>query len=164
MNRRIEAFSRESSPAAMSSKHLVSIFTKLESFRGAGEKVRGLLTSVLNEGGSHGDFLVEHYAATKEYKDDFASRTAVIVIDARQTRTLITPERRDKNVDHWDELRTLTDSFTFPKGAVLIVVYGDERSRQLKDDAFIAKPWLATWKYNDAIAYDLAVRKRCFTI
>ncbi|XP_070533627.1 uncharacterized protein [Ptychodera flava] len=148
----------------MSSKHLVAVATKLESFRQAGKRVKELLASILGDEEDRRDFLVEDYAAAKEYKDDFASRTAVIAIDARQTRTLITPERRDKNVDHWDELRTLTDSFTLPKGAVLVVIYGDERSRQLEDDALISKEWMATWKYNDGIAYDLAARKRCFTV
>ncbi|XP_070533631.1 uncharacterized protein [Ptychodera flava] len=148
----------------MSSKHLVAVATKLESFRKAGESIKELLSSVLGDEEDRRDFLVEDYAATKKYKDDLASRTAVIVIDARQTRTLITPERRDKNVDHWDELSTLTDSFTLPKGAILVVVYGDEKSRQLEDGALISKQWLDTWKYNDGITYDLAVRKRCFTV
>ncbi|XP_077990472.1 uncharacterized protein LOC144444806 isoform X2 [Glandiceps talaboti] len=95
----------------------------------------------------------------------YCTVTAVVVLDAcaRQTRFLITPECRDPNVDHWDELQEL-ENITKPKGSIFVIVYGDDSSRNLSDTKLVADKWLSIWRYNDEKAFMLATKRRCFTI
>ncbi|XP_070533652.1 uncharacterized protein [Ptychodera flava] len=143
----------------MENKKRIVVFTKLESFRNAAEKVKQKLQDVF-----HGDVQILSHTDSNRNTCNLESVTAVVVIDARQTRTLITPERRDRNVDHWDELHMLSTTVTDPRDSILIVIYGDEASRYLTEDEYVADRWKTTWKYNDDIAYHLTSNQRCFTI
>ncbi|XP_070543412.1 uncharacterized protein [Ptychodera flava] len=136
----------------------VAIYTKLEIFKTAGDKVRDLLRTVLE----HSGVQVVLYKDWEKASENVPV-TVMVVIDARQTRTLITPDRGDRNVDHVDELRKL-ESETSPKGSILIVIYGDEHSFNLREEEHVAKHWLQSWKFNDTKAYDLAMKGRCFSI
>ncbi|XP_070541678.1 uncharacterized protein [Ptychodera flava] len=136
----------------------VAIYTKLESYKTAGDKVRDLLRTVLENSG----------VEVVPYKDwgkgsENVPVTVMVVIDARQARTLITPERGHRNVDHVEELAKL-ERETSPKGSILIVIYGDEYSKELSDGEYLAKQWLQSWKFNDNTAHDLALKGRCFSI
>ncbi|XP_070533655.1 uncharacterized protein [Ptychodera flava] len=144
-------------------KRKVLIFSKLESFRRAAQDVRHLIENIFENDQS--------FEITSDVKrnrtaedDDSNTVTAVVVIDARQTRTLITPERRDRNVDHWDELHMLSTTVTNPRDSILLVIYGDERSRELNNSDLVAPTWLTTWRYNDEIAFSLTCNQRCFSI
>ncbi|XP_077990640.1 uncharacterized protein LOC144444963 [Glandiceps talaboti] len=132
----------------------VYTFAKLHSFKKAEEHVTELLRRVLGQTG----VIIENFTTPSKVKDvHFVAMTAVVVIDARQTRTLITPERRDPNVDHWNELDMLTSKVTKPPGSVLIIIYGDEKSEDLAE-GLITNNWLTIWKFNDVNAYSWAQR------
>nr|XP_002736026.1 PREDICTED: uncharacterized protein LOC100379020 [Saccoglossus kowalevskii] len=145
----------------MGSLHRLYVFTKLHSFQLAADKIRLQLEQI-----THG-ISVEHYQSG-DYADISTGTdggtvvTAVIVIDARQTRALITPSQRDHNVDHWDELSMLMAKVTRPKGSFLIVIYGDEESRNLAE--LVSKDWLTTWEYSDENTLCLAAKGRVFTV
>ncbi|XP_070533650.1 uncharacterized protein [Ptychodera flava] len=136
--------------------HRVLVFHKLESFRGAAANVKSLLEDLKLE-----DVVINDYSASYSRWAPIEFTTVVVVIDARQTRTLITPERRDANVDHWAELNDIWNNVT---KSILLVVYGDEQSKFLEENKTIARSWMTTWKFNDENAYKLAKKKRCFTI
>ncbi|XP_077990395.1 uncharacterized protein LOC144444744 [Glandiceps talaboti] len=142
----------------MATTQKVLVYHKLESFRGAGDKVKSLLKEILPD-----NIAIENYSSAHEQYRHTGCTTAVVVIDARQTRTLLTPDRRDPNVDHWAELDMLSE-ITKPAGSILVAVYGDEGSKQLEDNRLIAKSWLTIWNFNDRLAYDLAHKGRCFSI
>ncbi|XP_070533742.1 uncharacterized protein [Ptychodera flava] len=142
-----------------SGKHRLFVFSKLESFAKARDEVNKLLKECLRE---RPDVDVTDYHGSavgvgKKYK----TITAAVVIDKRQTRCLITPSRRDRNVDHWDELRTLYRQ-TIPHGSILLFIYGDDWSKD--EDTMVSKKWFDIWRYNDTTAYELAFRSRCFTL
>ncbi|XP_077990756.1 uncharacterized protein LOC144445078 [Glandiceps talaboti] len=145
----------------------VLVFSKLASFHGAADNVRKELGKMLNDSETD-TFKVEPFQQSNTSDDLYKlykSVTAVVVIDARQTRTLITPERRDKNVDHWDELHMLCSKYTKPQGSVLVVIYGDEWSKALDERKLVAKNWITIWKFNDTtVCHDLADKERCFSI
>ncbi|XP_077990122.1 uncharacterized protein LOC144444546 isoform X1 [Glandiceps talaboti] len=149
----------------MAVQHRLLVFTKLESFHTAGEEVTKLLKDILDtETGEGSDVVVERYDHKKgnDTGRGFSSTSVVVVIDARQTRTLITPERRDPNVDHWNELAMLTSDVTKPKGSILLVIYGDDG--HLDDQSLISPQWLRIWKFNDTTAFTLAQNGRCLSI
>ncbi|XP_070541640.1 uncharacterized protein [Ptychodera flava] len=137
---------------------IVAIYTKLESFKTAGDRVRDLLRTLLEHSGVE-VVLYKDWIKTSEN----VHVTVMVVIDARQTRTYITPERGDRNVDHVAELAKL-ERETSPKGSILIVIYGDEYSLNLSEEEHVAKHWLQSWKFNDTTAYELALKGRCFSI
>ncbi|XP_070533666.1 uncharacterized protein [Ptychodera flava] len=152
-------------------KQILCVSTKLQSYKTAQEEVKTLLGEVVDSN----DVDIVIHDDKKQYGDALAV-TAIVVIDVRQTRTLITPSRRDQNVDHWDELRDLTTGITDPPGSVLIFLYGDEKSKQLEDERSkgkdeqlneslpVCENWMTTWKYNDECAYAIAQRKRVFSL
>ncbi|XP_070533646.1 uncharacterized protein [Ptychodera flava] len=139
-------------------KHKVLVYHKLESFRHAVVRVKSLLEDLKLKGVDISDYSTSY--------EDWATVepiTVVVVIDARQTRTLVTPQRRDATVDHWAELREISSNVT---DSILLVVYGDENSKssKLEDNKTIARNWLTSWKFSDDIAYKLAEKNRCFTV
>ncbi|XP_077990123.1 uncharacterized protein LOC144444546 isoform X2 [Glandiceps talaboti] len=147
----------------MALQHRLLVFTKLQSYQTAGEEVTNLIRNTLCEGSN---VVVETFRANRGQGNGqhFLSTSAIVVIDARQTRSLITPERRDANVDHWDELVMLTEKVTKPKGSILVVIYGDEWSKDLGDQSLISSRWMRIWEYNDTTAFRLANQKRCFSL
>ncbi|XP_070533571.1 uncharacterized protein [Ptychodera flava] len=141
------------------SKDAVILFSKLLSFQKAKCEVNSQLNEIIGK-----DQIVEIMEDNKKtYQTcDYRTVTAVVVIDARQTRTLITPSRRDANVDHWDELERL-ESVTKPKGSILLVIYGDEASKRM-ENKLVADKWLTVWKFNDEHATMFVKKNRCFTL
>ncbi|XP_077990223.1 uncharacterized protein LOC144444612 [Glandiceps talaboti] len=99
-------------------KHLMYIYSKIESFNSAAATVRRSITDMINGDGDLKDNVevLDYDGVNQRPLDSAYTVTAVVVIDSRQTRTLITPERRDPNVDHWDDLNMLYREKTKPKG------------------------------------------------
>ncbi|XP_070533667.1 uncharacterized protein [Ptychodera flava] len=140
-------------------KQVLCVYTKLQSYKTAQEKVKKLLGEVVDQ---HDVDIVIH-DDKKQYGDALAV-TAIVVIDVRQTRTLITPSRRDRNVDHWDELKNLTTGITDPPGSVLIFLCGDDQPKHMDKSLLVGGKWMTSWKFNDERAYAIAQRKRVFSL
>ncbi|XP_070571198.1 uncharacterized protein [Ptychodera flava] len=158
----------------MAEKHRLFVFAKLKSFQKAAEEdVKGLLNAVVarNENlrgkvtvgsfrrsGTLGGSQSGHSAC-----DGFTTSTAVVVIDARQSRVCLAPHKRDRNIDHRQELAMLSRTATKPKGSILVVIYGDSKSKDLGDE-FIADKWPKQWKHRDRFAWKLAQDRRIFSV
>ncbi|XP_077990195.1 uncharacterized protein LOC144444589 [Glandiceps talaboti] len=147
-------------------KHKIVLFSKLQSYNVAEEKVQHLLEEAVLDDNYMRECVIEKYSEKPVYSDTllFTTVTAVVVIDARQSRTLVTPQRRDKNVDHWDELDMLNCSITKPNGSLFIVIYGDEQSKTLDRNKTFADYWSREWRFEDENASQLAQTGRVFTI
>ncbi|XP_077990647.1 uncharacterized protein LOC144444971 [Glandiceps talaboti] len=148
-------------------KHKILVFSKLDSFTTAKDKVQKQIEGIVAERVGyfqHGVEVVNCNQNESLYVANLRTATAVVVIDARQTRTLVTPYRRDPNVDHWSELDMLYRNKTKPKGSILLVIYGDEMSKNLDSRQLLADQWKSVWKYNDERASCLADKNRCFSI
>ncbi|XP_070533664.1 uncharacterized protein [Ptychodera flava] len=142
------------------SKQKIITYAKLQSFGNAELKITELLRGLLPED----DVIIEKSESGKKPSLDAIGQTAAVVIDARQTRTLVTPERRDRNVDHWDELDIVSSKCTIPPGSSLIFIYGDEHSKNLEEGKIIADKWLTAWKFGDVHACSLAQNNRIFSL
>ncbi|XP_077990645.1 uncharacterized protein LOC144444970 [Glandiceps talaboti] len=148
-------------------KHKILVFSKLDSFTAARGEVQKQIEGIVAERDGyfqHGVEVVNCNQNESLYVANLRTVTAVVVIDARQTRTLVTPYRRHPNVDHWSELDMLYRNKTKPKGSILLVIYGDEMSKNLDSRQLLADQWKSVWKYNDERASCLADKNRCFSI
>ncbi|XP_070534104.1 uncharacterized protein [Ptychodera flava] len=146
--------------------HKILVYSKLVSFNTAKEAVIANLQKQIIDEDKYlrGTVEVADYGGYQQSQSvQLCTITVVVVIDARQTRTLVTPHRRDKHVDHWDELDMLQNNVTKPKGSIILVIYGDEESKNLEED-LVADRWRLVWKFNDVFALDLVNKNRCFTI
>ncbi|XP_070569446.1 restin homolog [Ptychodera flava] len=135
-------------------KARVVIFSKLESFKPAAAEVHKQLCALFQKSGVEVVFYEDYKKASENVPVTF-----MVVIDSRQTRTLITPERGDRNVDHVVELAKL-EKETSPKGNNLFISH----SKELGEEEHVAKQWIQSWKFNDTTAYDLVLKGRCFSI
>ncbi|XP_070533663.1 uncharacterized protein [Ptychodera flava] len=142
-------------------KQVLRVFTKLESFKGARDKVIEILQN--SDLDPRKIDIQSHELSWTQQDYDGIGNTSMVVIDARQTRTLITPERRDDNVDHWNELKKL-QAMSKPPGSILVIIYGDEHSKNLPEDQLLASTWETLWKFNDPVAYSLAEKGVCFSL
>ncbi|XP_077989750.1 uncharacterized protein LOC144444207 [Glandiceps talaboti] len=144
-------------------KQALRVFTKLESFKKAGDEVLKLLKDIVDE--QKVEVSVRHADTESmvQSQERFVTETEVVVIDARQTRSLVTPERRDRNVDHWNELQWLYDKAK-PQGSILVLIYGDKDSKKLEAGQLLSKTWKTTWKFNDVIAFEQAQKGLCLSI
>ncbi|XP_070534026.1 uncharacterized protein [Ptychodera flava] len=149
-------------------KHKIVLYSKLKTSYHAQDKVQQLLEEILLEDHYMVECVIEKYNEKPVYSDAmrFAATTAIVVLDARQTRVLITPVdgRRDKTVDLWDELDSLNCNLTEPKGSILLVIYGDKFSTTLEKTKLMADKWLNVWLHSDPIANNFAQRGRCLTL
>ncbi|XP_077998610.1 uncharacterized protein LOC144451596 isoform X2 [Glandiceps talaboti] len=135
----------------------IYVFAKLETFRKARNDVLKQLGDVFKQ---CKDVTVADY---EDYnaKDvaDAKTVTVVAVLDKRQTRCLITPSRRDANIDHWDDFKEFYTK-TKPHGSILVVIYGDE----LSGTGVVDDSWSKIWRFNDQNAYELTLKDRCFSL
>ncbi|XP_077989881.1 uncharacterized protein LOC144444343 [Glandiceps talaboti] len=153
-------------PTHQKRKNIIYTYWKLKSFEQASADVQQSISDVVNDDDDLKDTVevLDYDGVNQRTLDSAYTVTAIVVIDSRQTRTLITPERRDPNVDHWDELNMLYREKTKPKGSILIMIYGDEWSKDLPGKELVAKSWQTVWKFNDETALSLVAKNRCFSI
>ncbi|XP_077990306.1 uncharacterized protein LOC144444675 [Glandiceps talaboti] len=160
-------------------KHTVYVFAKLQSFQSAALEVKKILTEMLDsdifevemfpidENPEHGKSSTATEKMKKEklkVKTKNEVVTTVVVIDSNPTRTLITPARKDPAVDHWEELDMLSSPSVSQQGSVLVVIYGDDKSRNLTGKKMVSPQWLTAWQFNDPWAYACALKGLCLSI
>ncbi|XP_070552373.1 uncharacterized protein [Ptychodera flava] len=144
--------------------HKISVFVKLSTFQTSADKVKLLLEDIARKYSETVNVRVENYAGITASDSTAVTHTVVIVIDTWQSRVCITPSRQDSMSDLRDEIGLLTDQVTRPRGSILIVLYGDDKSRGMDEDKLVADPWLRVWKHADEQAYAMATDARIFSI
>ncbi|XP_077990276.1 uncharacterized protein LOC144444652 [Glandiceps talaboti] len=149
-------------------KQAIKVYAKLQSFGKAQEEIMSKLCKMFNERIDNKTMTIDKclYGDDPEIVDEFdtSTVTAVVAIDARQTRVLVTPTRADPAVDHWDELKHLAEKVTKPKGSIIIIIYGDEKSKNLPKDEIIAGEWKLCFQFNDESAPHPILNDRCFSL
>ncbi|XP_077989751.1 uncharacterized protein LOC144444209 [Glandiceps talaboti] len=143
--------------------HLLLLYTKLHSSRDAVDKLQERLKRILITEDSYQIDIYQHNDMQRRF-NNYSTVTAIIVLDGRQQRIVLTPSTRDKSVDYWDELLEFSKGVTKPRGSVLVIVYGDENSKRLPEKEIISKYYENVWKYHDDFAYNIAAKRRCLSL
>ncbi|XP_070533658.1 uncharacterized protein [Ptychodera flava] len=138
-------------------KQTICIHTRQESYDPAGKNVGNSLQQLFQEEN------IEVVSSQDYKKQDLKQPfTVVVVIDATPDKGDIS-EKGEGTVSIAGELARMEPK-TAPEGSFLIVIYGDELSKNLGESESIAENWLQVWRVKDDKAYDLARKGRCFSI